>query len=418
MTTNSKHLTYEDRCGIETDLNNNISIYQIANKLNKSHSTILRELKKNKTYKEASTYGGTKNPCKNRHKCSKKYCDFTQDCFEKDVCQRLLTNPYVCNGCTSRNGCRKDRYTYYAKDADNNYRKRLVESRNGFDITQEEIYEINNIIGPLIIDKKQPINHILINHPQIIDFTKPTFYTYINAGLFNFRNIDLNRQVRYKERKDSKKRKTKEERLVRKNRTYQDFLDYIEKHPNCNIVEMDCVEGTKGGKVFLTLLWRKHNFMLIFLLEHQTQECVREIFDYLQQTIFEDVYNKLFEVILTDNGSEFLDSFSVEHNHKTKIKVTNLFYCDPGASYQKGSLEKNHEFIRYVLPKGTSFDNLTQDDCSILANHINSLCRESLNNNCPFKSMLFTTNEELLNKLSMYYIEPDMVTLNNTLLKK
>lgn len=50
-------------------------------------------------------------------------------------------------------------------------------------------------------------------------------------------------------------------------------------------------------------------------------------------------------------------------------------------------------------------------------NHINSLCRTSLNNNCPFKAMLFLCNEEVLNLLNCYYIKPDEVQLNKKLLK-
>ena len=98
-------------------------------------------------------------------------------------------------------------------------------------------------------------------------------------------------------------------------------------------------------------------------------------------------------------------------------QLTRLFYCDPSASWQKGGIEKNHEFIRYVLPKKTSFKNLTQNDCLILANHINSLCRKSLNNKSPFEAMTFICDEKTLNFLNMYYIKPDEVQLNKNLLK-
>lgn len=76
---------------------------------------------------------------------------------------------------------------------------------------------------------------------------------------------------------------------------------------------------------------------------------------------------------------------------------------------QEVTVEKNHEFIRYVLPKKTSSKDLTQYKCSILSNHINSLCRKELNNNCPFKVMLFTCNESTLNMINSYNIEPNEV---------
>lgn len=157
--------------------------------------------------------------------------------------------------------------------------------------------------------------------------------------------------------------------------------------------------------------------MLMFLLESQTTDEVTRIFEYLQKVLQEDDYKKLFQVILTDNKHEFYDVLNIECNHKTGKYITHVFYCDPSASWQKGGIEKNHEFIRYVLPKKTTFENLTQNNCNIVANNINSLCRESLNDHCPFKAMLFLCDEKILNTLNMYYIEPDKVQLNRKLLK-
>lgn len=158
--------------------------------------------------------------------------------------------------------------------------------------------------------------------------------------------------------------------------------------------------------------------MLIFKLKEQTTNEVTRVFDFLQQTLSEDIYKKLFPIILTDNGSEFFDVMNIECNHKTGEVLSKLFYCDPHASFQKGMIEKNHEFIRYVLPKKTSFKNITQADCDIIKNHINSLCRDSLNGKSPFEAMLFLCSEETLHSLDCYYIEPDDVKLNIHLLKK
>jgi IS30 family transposase len=51
------------------------------------------------------------------------------------------------------------------------------------------------------------------------------------------------------------------------------------------------------------------------------------------------------------------------------IRRTNMFYCDSSAPNQKGSCEVNHEFIRRILPKGSSFDNLTQAGITLMMNH-------------------------------------------------
>ena len=367
------HLSYEDRKNIEDGLNENKSINQISKEINRSHSSILREIDRNKKYSEPSAW--------NNYKIN--HSDLVLSC------ERLKHSPYVCNGCKSRSGCRKVRWTYYAREADNSYKEVKSEARKGINLTAEEIYKINSILTPLI-KKGQTINHLYINHPDILDFSKPSFYNYVNNGVFEFSPLDFPRIVKYKKRKNSKNRRTRKEREILINRKYDDFQKFISNHPDFNIVEMDTVEGLKDeNDCFLTLLWRKSKFMLIFKLESQTSEEVSRIFNILQTLIPYDDYKRLFEVILTDNGHEFFDVLNIECMHSTGEQVTKLFFCDPHMSCQKGMIEKNHEFIRYILPKGSSFKNITQEDCDLFMNNINSLCRDSLNGKSPYEAMLF-----------------------------
>ena len=395
------HLSYEDRKNIEDGLNENKSINQISKEINRSHSSILREIDRNKKYSEPSAW--------NNYKINHPDLDLS--------CERLKHSPYVCNGCKSRSGCRKVRWTYYAREADNSYKEVKSEARKGINLTPEEVYKINSILTPLI-KKGQTINHLYINHPDILDFSKPSFYNYVNNGVFEFSPLDFPRIVKYKKRKNSKNRRTRKEREILINRKYDDFQKFISNHPDFNIVEMDTVEGLKDETdCFLTLLWRKSKFMLIFKLENQTTEEVSRIFNILQQLIPYDDYKRLFQVILTDNGHEFFDVLNIECMHSTGEQVTKLFFCDPHMSCQKGMIEKNHEFIRYILPKGSSFKNITQEDCDLFMNNINSLCRDSLNGKSPYEAMLFLCDEYVLKSLNCYYIKPDEVILNDSLLK-
>ena len=395
------HLSYEDRKNIEDGLNENKSINQISKEINRSHSSILREIDRNKKYSEPSAW--------NNYKIN--HPDLVLSC------ERLKHSPYVCNGCKSRSGCRKVRWTYYAREADNSYKEVKSEARKGINLTAEEIYKINSILTPLI-KKGQTINHLYINHPDILNFSKPSFYNYVNNGVFEFSPLDFPRIVKYKKRKNSKNRRTRKEREILINRKYDDFQKFISNHPDFNIVEMDTVERLKEETdCFLTLLWRKSKFMLIFKLESQTSEEVTRIFNILQTLIPYDDYKRLFEVILTDNGHEFFDVLNIECMHSTGEQVTKLFFCDPHMSCQKGMIEKNHEFIRYILPKGSSFKNITQEDCDLFMNNINSLCRDSLNGKSPYEAMLFLCDEYVLKSLNCYYIKPDEVILNDSLLK-
>lgn len=416
-----RHLSLEDREFIEEYLSKGFNFTQIGSSIKKHRTTISNEILNHRFRKEKNIYNTSfvncslENSCKDfqgvacKKKCSK---------YKEKLCPSLIKSPYVCNGCSKKNVCRSLKYYYRGREAHREYKLFLSEARDGIRISKDEIYEINNIIAPLIKEKNQSINHVYINHPDLLYFSKPTFYSYVDKNLFSFRNTDLLRKVKYKPRKSTHKRRTRTEAAVRQGRTYEDFKEYISKHPKASIVEMDTVEGVKGGKVFLTLLFRNYNFMLIFLMENKTMDCVEECFIYIKKTLGLEVFKKLFEVILTDNGSEFFNPISIEVDLNLGELLSHVFYCDPGASWQKGSLEKNHEYIRYVLPKGTTFDNLTQNDCDKLSSNINSTCRESLNGNSPFDAIKLLIDSETINKLNIHKVEPDDVNLSPKLLKK
>lgn len=399
--TNYCHLSYEDRKNIEDGLNENKSINQISKEINRNHSTILREIDRNKKYSEPSSW--------NNYKINHPDLDLS--------CERLKHSPHVCNGCKSKSGCRKIRWTYYAREAQRAYDELIKSCRQGINLTPEEVHTINEVITPLI-KKGQTTNHLYINHPDILDFSKSSFYRYINDGVFEFGPLDFPRIVKYKKRKNSSNRRTRKEREILINRKYTDFIEFISNNPDSNIVEMDTVEGLKNeNDCFLTLLWRKSKFMLIFKLESQTTDEVTRIFEILQNLIPLDIYKDLFQVILTDNGHEFFDVNNIECIHSTGEYVTHLFFCDPHASCQKGMIEKNHEFIRYILPKGSSFKNINQEDCNLIMNNINSLCRDSLNGKSPYEAMLFLCDEYILKKLGCHFIKSDEVNLTYNLLK-
>lgn len=413
----NKHLTYEERNFIEIGLNNGRNFTEIAKDLNKNRRTIAREILKHRFRKNPSGFNNSKNLCKNRYECKRFDCSNKEKCYEEEICLKITGTPYVCNGCEQKNKCRKIKYYYYAKFANDEYSEKLKESRYGIDLSKEEAYELDKLITPLIKEKNQSISHVYTNHPDEISFSRATMYKYVDLGVFSFRNIDLPRKVRYKKRKENKKQRIRRETAIRKGRTYEDYKEYIGKHPECSIVEMDTVEGIKGGKVFLTLLFRQSKFMLIYLMENKTMECVEKAFKEIKETLGFEIFKKAFEVILTDNGSEFFNPMSIEKDEETQEIVSHVFYCDPGASWQKGAIEKNHEYIRYVLPKRSSFDELTQEKTNILMSNINSTSRDSLNGKTPFEALLLVMNVELVEKLGVTKVEADEVNLSQNLLK-
>ena len=242
-----------------------------------------------------------------------------------------------------------------------------------------------------------------------------TIYNYVDAGLLSVGNIDLPRKVRYKVRK--KKPSVRVDKQCHLGRTYEDFLEYTAANPDTPVVEIDSVEGRKGGKVLLTVFFRNSNLMLAFLRDRNTARSVTEVFEWLYNILGHEQYCRLFPIILTDRGSEFTDPVTIECTKFGEIR-SRVFYCDPQRSDQKGGCEVTHEFIRRVLPKGTSFDHLQQSDILRMMSHINSYTRKKLNNQSAHRLFSFLYGETILPSLGIQEIPANDINLTPRLLKK
>lgn len=424
------HLTFDERQTIEVSLRDHLSFKEIGQLLGKDPSTISKEIRNHYKVVEKSTY----NPCANRRTC-KHYGDICkpckkrwgQDCkkcdppcythcpdFEEQVCLRLKKPPYVCNGCDTRQGCKLKRHLYEAKYAQNEYEAVRSESRQGFAISSEELKRIDSIISPLI-KQGQSIHQICVNNADLIMLDEKTIYNYIDAGLLSVRNSDLPRKVRYRVRK--KKKPVRVDKKCHIGRTYEDYQAYIAANPDVAVVEMDSVEGRKGGKVFLTIFFQSCNLMLAFIRDANTARSVTDIFNQLYVLLGHEKFTELFPVIITDRGSEFTDPLGIEFNGDGERR-THVFYCDPQRSNQKGGCEVCHEMIRRVLPKKTSFDNLTQTDVALLMSHINSYTRKKLNDQSANQLFSFLYGRDTLTKLEIKEIPANEINLTPYLLKK
>lgn len=288
-------------------------------------------------------------------------------------------------------------------------------SREGISLTGEQLYELDCLLTPLL-KQGQSIAHIYAVHRDEIPCSVKTLYNYIDMGILTARNIDLPKKVKYKPRK-RKRTEPEIDYACREGRTYKDFLAYMEKNSEANVVELDTVHGARTkGSVMMTMLLRNTSLMLIFLMPDCTQASVKAVFDQLTDKLGMEEFRKCFPVILTDNGSEFKNPKSLEMTDNGQER-TRIFYCDPLASWQKAKLEKNHEYIRRVLAKGQSLEGYTQKDMTLLANHINSTARSSLNNRTPFELAELLNSEKLLKVLGLKKIEHDKVVLTPQLFR-
>ena len=427
------HMSLDNRVTIQEGLDQRLTLRTIAKMVDKAPSTILREINKHR-FNKGKRYPDAIPPCARRDTCqitglchdTRCYapCRNCNACRSKcsqylpQDCETLCKSPYVCNGCTKQLSCTHERFFYYATYAHNEYHDKLISTREGIDQDPEDLQKMDNLVSPLI-KKGQSIAHVFANHSKEINCSRTTLYKYINKSILTARNIDLPRKVRYKPRKKDKsyKKLTQEERLSVLSRSYERFKEYMEKHPDTDVVEMDTVLGpVYSKKAMLTLLFRSCNLMLVILLEEKTQEAVINALNKLSNDLGIELFQQLFPVILTDRGSEFLYPEAMECDENGEIK-TKIFYCDPQCSWQKGTLEKNHEFIRYVIPKSTSFDHCNQDDITLMVNNINSLARDKFHGKTPYALSRIIIDNHLHEIMGLKEIAPDEVLLKPTLLR-
>ena len=431
-----KHMNIDDRLSIQSYLKDGLSFAEIARELGRDKATISREVKKYRcyiTYKDTFTLQ-THNACVKRFDCAIKdkckspacYKQYHKSCklcgccnpycsdFEEEICEQYDKPPYVCNGCKKKPRCPLSKWVYEAKTAQQKYEETLSESRQGICLNDDELIELDSIISPLL-KKGHSVRNICQNNNEIISVSDKTIYRYLRDHRLSTDIFDLRRTIQRKPR-----RKPGPPLLVdkkcREGRTYSDFQMFMKENPDTNVVEMDTVEGNRGGKVILTLFFRNCNLQLGFLREKNTAASVKDIFLALRSRLTSDEFTKLFPVILADRGTEFSSPLDIEMDYETGELQTRLFYCDPGMPSQKGGCERNHEMIRYILPKGTSFDLLTQEDVSLIMNHINSYRREMYNHKSPAELFQTIYGTTIAKKLGVELVSSHNISLTPELI--
>lgn len=384
--TKHKHLTLSDRNDIQLGLERSETFKAIGQSILKDPTTVSKEVKRNRQIREST--------CHNL------------------PCPLLDKAPFVCNGCPKRRqNCGYKKIFYLAKQAQKQYEQTLIEAREGTPLNSKTFWDMDKVISDGV-KKGQHIYHILKTHN--LDVSSSTVYRHIRKGYLSIAPIDLARAVKFKERRKSKLPSIPKE--AKKGRSYEDFQNYLALKQLNSWLEMDTVMGRMGGKVLLTFNLSFCNFIFARLLDNKTTlEVTKHLYD-IKNTLHQadKDFFQLFPVILTDNGGEFARVDDIEMDVRGESK---LFFCDPNRSDQKGRIEKNHTLIRDILPKETSFDNLTQEDINLVCSHVNSVKRVALNGKSAYELFAFTYGEEIPKLLGISKIPAEDVCQSSKLLQ-
>lgn len=395
----NKHLTLDDRIEIQDCLYHGMTFKAIANRIGKDETTVSKEVKKHLAVNLDDV----------------KISDMHGQPITPEICPALLKAPFVCNPCSKKRvRCRYQKQFYSAKKAQQEYEALLSEAREGIPLTKESFYEIDRTISEGV-KRGQRLYHIMQSKTPGV--SKSTVYRHLKRGYLSVSSIDFPRIVKFRPRRQLPAEYVSKTAKI--GRMYNDFLAYTAAHDISSWVEMDTVIGRIGGKVILTFDFTFCNFMFARLLENKTAlEVTQKVRDLkVQLAAKQRHFGGVFPLILTDNGGEFANASSIEADLDGE-RETHLFFCDPNRSYQKPYVEKNHTLFRDIVPKGSSFDDFTQDTVDLIFSHVNSVKRKSLFGKTPYEVFVFTFGDTVAKLLGIEPIPAERVIQSPEFLKR
>lgn len=311
-----KQLKYSDRIRIEAWLRAKISVQEIADMLHVHRSTIYREIKRGQYEHLNSDYTVEK---RYSPEIAQKHCD---ENLQVRGTQLKIGNDY--------------KYAEYIE-------KKII----------EENYSPEAVLGELRVQNRAKDFSVSI--------CIRTLYNYIDKGVF----LNLtNKNLPVKRNKKRGYKKVRVQKRASVGTSIEERPEYIKDRKEFGHWEMDSVVGKRGKSknTFLVLTERKTRNEIIFKLpDHSATEVVKAV-DRLEIT-WGSMFSDVFKTITVDNGTEFSYFNELERScTKPDEERTKVYYCHPYSSWERGSNENNNKMVRRIVPKGTNFDSMTDDE--------------------------------------------------------
>ena len=345
-----KHLNIKERVMIETIMKEQLEVYgkvnitSIAKKLNRSKSTISREIRRNRFVVVTEVF--------NKDSIFKKKKVITFEYESTEANEKALKK-------------QKEKGTSRIKLL---YNKQLIK-------------EVNRLLkeegkSPDIVAYK-----IRENKTFNVKVSTNTIYDGIRKGYLEVSTKDRKRM------KDKSRRCRVERNPIpesKKEHSIELRPDYINNRVEFGHFEMDLVLGKQGKdkECLLTLTERKTRFEIVIKLNNKSSSEVIRAVKSMKENL-KGYSSEIFKSITTDNGSEFSRYEEIE-----EILGTMIYFCHPGASYEKGTNERHNGMLREYIPKGSDISKYSAEDLDIIVSKLNDLERKKLNYYTPYMKIL------------------------------
>lgn len=376
-------LSIDDRMTIQACIHDNRSITQIASRLGVNKSTISREIHLHQTVKA----GFVVKNCSHRSRLG------------------------LCNGCPHRYSCTKEHLYYNYVEAQEQAVSTHLSAHSKSKLLPQQIRLIDSIVTDGV-RLGQSLHHIYISNPILAKIcVERTIRRLCYRRELTVKPHELRRYVVYKH---TYKKTPQESRLrdirVLIGRTYKDYLDYVAKHRRLSLVHFDSVIGKiTDYQAILTIIFPSTNFQFGLLIQKGNSSSVRAVLKALFHRLGEELVRKIFAISLCDNGTEFSSFPDIENFVGPQSIQT--FFTTPYRSTDKPQCERNHELIRYVFPKGKSFNSLTQEVVNDVFSNINSYIRKGKGDKTPYDLMKRRYGQDFLDVIGIKRIPNKKVKL-------
>lgn len=235
---------------------------------------------------------------------------------------------------------------------------------------------VNYIENRVIKDKISPcavLGEIKRKKLFKTDISKTTLYRYISMGIFphlKMKHLPVGEKKKHY-RKPVAKRPPKGLSIEKR-------PNEISQRNSFGHWEMDCVVGKKRTKdTLLVLTERLTRYEKNIKIPNRKPASVVYVLDSLEKKYGQQRFKKLFKSITVDNGVEFSDYEGLEKSvYDETEKRTNVYYCHPYSSCERGTNERINRDIRRQAPKGTDFTKYSDKSIQFIEDWVNAYPRE------------------------------------------
>ncbi len=232
----------------------------------------------------------------------------------------------------------------------------------------EGTFKFNYVVEKLSLywSPEEISNRLKIDYPNEKVCTS-TIYRYLKRGELPTVSVKthLRRRGKFMLPRNTSYNTIQPERII------PEWDEVIKNRVRIGDFEGDTVYGGVGKGLIVTLVDRKSRYLIAGKLQNKNSELTEKV-------IVDLLRNIPVKSISLDNGSEFSRFKEIE----SQLNVP-IYFAEPHKPWQRGTNENTNDIIRFFFPKGCNFHQISDDEIQTVVELINTRPRKCLNWKTP-----------------------------------